>query len=73
MRNTFISDPHALLNKLEDNELFIHELEDGYRSDVFDGTGRLDVFMDTHYLMQGGKVVWIGKLTNLEMWVNAHY
>lgn len=68
-----IKDPTALLNKLEENNLFVHELEDGYRSEVFDGTGRIDGFMDTHYLMQGDDVVWIGRLSSLEMWVNTHF
>lgn len=72
MKRAF-KDALALLDKLKVNELFIHELEDEYRAEVFEAAGRFDDFFDTHYLMHGDKVVWIGTLYTLEHWVNAHY
>ncbi len=70
-----IKDPIALLDKLYKNDLHLEILpyKGEYRSEVFAHAGRFDNCSATHFIMQGDRVIWIGELSWVESWVNAHF
>lgn len=70
-----IKDPAALLDKMSENDLHLGILpyEGEYRREVFEYANRFDDCRATHYIMQGRQIIWIGELSYIYYWVNAHF
>ena len=68
-----IKNPTALLDKLENHDLHLHPIFPEQRAEVFENAERFDDGSATHFLMQGSEVIWAGKLSCVELWVNSHF
>lgn len=63
-----IKNPKVLLDKLEKHNLHLHPLFEDDRSEVYKNADSA-----TYFLMKDREFVWVGRLNDLELWVNANY